>query len=74
MDSTIKIFSGRATLPLARKIAEDYGVPLGNIIIFNFSDGEFIPSFEETVRGSKGIHHPVYTASVRQPHGVVVDD
>ena len=53
MDSTIKIFSGRATLPLARKIAEDYGVPLGNIIIFNFSDGEFIPSFEETVRGSK---------------------
>lgn len=53
MESTIKIFSGRATRILAEQIAKNYGVDLGNIIISEFSDGEFIPSFEETVRGSK---------------------
>jgi len=53
MDETVKIFSGRATLPLAKEIAKNYGVDLGNIILFEFSDGEFIPSFEETVRGAK---------------------
>ena len=53
MDTTVKIFSGRASLPLAKEIAKSYGIDLGNIIISKFSDGEFIPSFEETVRGSK---------------------
>jgi ribose-phosphate pyrophosphokinase len=53
MESTVKIFSGRATRILAAQIAKNYGVDLGNIIISEFSDGEFIPSFEETVRGSK---------------------
>jgi ribose-phosphate pyrophosphokinase len=53
MASTVKIFSGRATQPLAEQIAKNYGVDLGNIIISEFSDGEFIPSFEETVRGAK---------------------
>jgi ribose-phosphate pyrophosphokinase len=53
MTSTTKIFSGRATIKLAEQIAKNYGVDLGNIIISEFSDGEFIPSFEETVRGAK---------------------
>lgn len=53
MASEVKIFSGRATQPLAEQIAKNYGVSLGNIIISEFSDGEFIPSFEETVRGTK---------------------
>jgi len=53
MADTVKIFSGRATMVLAEQIAKNYGVDLGNIIISEFSDGEFIPSFEETVRGSK---------------------
>ncbi len=53
MESKVKIFSGRATRKLAEKIASNFGVSLGNIIISEFSDGEFIPSFEETVRGAK---------------------
>tara|TARA_B110000977_G_C10953043_1_gene445421 strand:- start:42 stop:971 length:930 start_codon:yes stop_codon:yes gene_type:complete len=53
MTSTTKIFSGRATIKLAEQIAKNYRVDLGNIIISEFSDGEFIPSFEETVRGAK---------------------
>lgn len=48
-----KIFAGRNTMGLATKIAESYGIPLGNIIITEFSDGEFVASFEETVRGCR---------------------
>jgi ribose-phosphate pyrophosphokinase len=51
MSIGVKIFSGRATADLANKIATNYGVPLGNVIVTDFSDGEFQPSFEETVRG-----------------------
>tara|TARA_B110000444_G_scaffold253044_1_gene283246 strand:- start:585 stop:1514 length:930 start_codon:yes stop_codon:yes gene_type:complete len=53
MESKVKIFSGRSTRKLAEQIASNFGVRLGNIIISEFSDGEFIPSFEETVRGAK---------------------
>ena len=53
MKSNVKIFSGRTSLPLAEKIAKNFGVSLGTVIISKFSDGEFIPSFEETVRGAK---------------------
>lgn len=51
--TTAKVFSGRATRDLAEKIAKSYGEDLGNIIINEFSDGEFQPSFEETVRGNR---------------------
>lgn len=48
----VKIFSGRASMYLAEKIAKAYGSSLGNVIINTFSDGEFQPSFEESVRGA----------------------
>jgi ribose-phosphate pyrophosphokinase len=51
MSAGVKIFSGRATVELANKIASDFGVELGNVMVTEFSDGEFQPSFEETVRG-----------------------
>ena len=51
MSIGVKIFSGRATKVLATKIAERYGIPIGNVIVTDFSDGEFQPSYEETVRG-----------------------
>ena len=47
----IKIFAGRASTKLASQIADSYGVPLGDVKVSVFSDGEFQPSFEETVRG-----------------------
>lgn len=52
INPTVKIFSGRASMYLAEKIAKQYGVSLGNVIINTFSDGEFQPSFEESVRGA----------------------
>ena len=53
MSSEVKIFSGRYSKDLAEKIAKSYGINLGNVIVSSFSDGEFQPSFEETVRGKK---------------------
>ncbi len=53
MASKVKIFSGNASKVLGERIADEYGVELGNIVTSEFSDGEFQPSFEETVRGDK---------------------
>lgn len=47
----VKIFSGTASRYLAEEIAECYGTPLGEVNITYFSDGEFSPSFDESVRG-----------------------
>jgi ribose-phosphate pyrophosphokinase len=51
MSSIPKIFAGKGSLVLAEKIAKAYGEPLGKVKIQHFSDGEFQPVFEETVRG-----------------------
>ncbi len=51
MESKIKIFSGTASKYLAKEIADNFGLPLGAVTISHFSDGEFQPSFDETVRG-----------------------
>ncbi len=48
-----KIFSCRNSIELAEKIAKEYGLSLGNSTILQFSDGEFQPSFEESVRGKR---------------------
>lgn len=51
MASEVKIFSGRSTRYLAQKIADAQGVKLGEVVVTNFADGEFQPSFEENIRG-----------------------
>lgn len=48
-----KIFACSQSIVLAQKIAEAFGTPLGNVITSHYSDGEFQPSFEESVRGSR---------------------
>jgi ribose-phosphate pyrophosphokinase len=47
----VKIFAGSGSKDLAKKIAEAYGKPLGEVTLSRFSDGEFQPSYDETVRG-----------------------
>jgi ribose-phosphate pyrophosphokinase len=49
--SKLKIFSGRANKPLAESIAKHLGVPLGNINLGNFPDGESTVRIDEDVRG-----------------------
>jgi ribose-phosphate pyrophosphokinase len=48
-----KIFACTQSTELAKKIAEAYGEELGNVITSTYSDGEFQPSFEESVRGTR---------------------
>ena len=52
LTAPIKLFSGTQTKYLAEKIAECYGINLGRSSVQRFSDGEFQPLYEETVRGS----------------------
>src|SRR5690606_7612492 len=46
-----KIFACSQSVYLAEKIAEKYGVPLGKVTFSKYSDGEFQPSYEESIRG-----------------------
>lgn len=52
MSKEVKICAGTATMVLGEKISKVYGKELANVNILRFSDGEFQPSFEETVRGA----------------------
>jgi len=55
MHDMVKILAGSASRYLGENIAREFGVELGNVIIQHFSDGEFQPSIEETVRGKEVI-------------------
>ncbi len=48
----LKIFSCRNSTYLAEKICESLGINLGQTSCPIFSDGEFEPCYEETIRGS----------------------
>ncbi|MBO8484444.1 MAG: ribose-phosphate pyrophosphokinase [Bacteroidetes bacterium] len=48
----MKIFACRRSKPLAEKIAKCLGTELGKSEVLEFSDGEFQPSFNESVRGA----------------------
>ena len=47
----IKIFSGRGSEYLAEKIAASFGTTLGQSEVLRFSDGEFQPCYNESIRG-----------------------
>ena len=48
----IKIIGCQSTLGLARKISKSLDIEICNTSVVEFSDGEFEPSFDETIRGS----------------------
>jgi len=52
MNRSVKFFTGRNTKHLADRIAKSFGSNISSSSIVRFSDGEFEPSFDETVRGS----------------------
>ena len=65
--SYVSIFAGRATHELGEKIAEAYGqqekdFEMGKSSVVVFSDGEFQPSYEESIRG-----HHVYSVQSTMP-------
>ena len=48
----LKIFSGRAHPALGREICAYLGIPLGELTLYNFSDGEDYCQIDENVRGA----------------------
>ncbi len=48
----MKLFACRSSKPLAEKIAKSLNIELGQSDVLTFSDGEFQPSFNESVRGA----------------------
>ena len=46
-----KIFACSQSVILAEQIALKYGIPLGKVTLARYSDGEFQPSYEESIRG-----------------------
>ncbi len=48
-----KIFACTQSTSLAEKIAKSYGTELGKVSFSRYSDGEFQPSFEESIRGTR---------------------
>ena len=53
MKTEAKIFSCTQSEVLAEQIAKIFGIPMGKVAFSHYSDGEFQPSFEESVRGSR---------------------
>jgi ribose-phosphate pyrophosphokinase len=49
----VKIFSCTESKVLAEKIAKAYNTELGKVNFSHYSDGEYQPSFEESVRGAR---------------------
>ena len=62
----LKIFSGRAHPALANEICQYLGIDLGELTLFNFSDGENYCQIDENVRGAD--------VFVVQPTGSPVND
>jgi ribose-phosphate pyrophosphokinase len=52
MTGQLKVLSGRANLPLARKIAAHLDTTLGETELRNFADGEIRVNIKESVRGA----------------------
>ncbi len=53
LKTQVKLFSCTQSLTLSCKIAKHFGQELGNVNFHRYKDGEFQPSFEESVRGSR---------------------
>ena len=46
----MKVFSGRSNIKLAEGICNSLGIPLGDVTIKDFSDGEIYVAFQENIR------------------------
>ena len=53
METSAKIFSCTQSIELANIISQKFGIQLGKVNFSKYSDGEFQPSFEESVRGAR---------------------
>ncbi|QJC50739.1 ribose-phosphate diphosphokinase [Paenibacillus albicereus] len=50
MTDKVKIFSGSSNIPLAKSISEQLGLPLGEVTLSQFDNGELYVSYGEPIR------------------------
>ena len=55
---SLMLFSGRAHPELAEEIAKELDVTITPQSAYDFANGEIFVRFEESVRGSRRVHHP----------------
>lgn len=53
MEQSAFLFTTRGTQVLAEKIAQHFGQELGKLKVVDFSDGEYQPAFEQSIRGAR---------------------
>lgn len=53
MEQSAFLFTTRGSQHLAVRIAEYYGQELGKLKVVEFSDGEYQPAFEQSIRGAR---------------------
>tara|TARA_B100001175_G_scaffold314285_1_gene323347 strand:+ start:852 stop:1784 length:933 start_codon:yes stop_codon:yes gene_type:complete len=53
METSAKIFACTQSESLGKAIADHFGIEIGKVNFSRYSDGEFQPSFEESVRGAR---------------------
>jgi len=51
-DDKFKVFSGTANPPLAKEVCDHLGIPVGQVYLTQFSDGEIYVQIQENVRGA----------------------
>ncbi len=51
-EPSLKVFTGNANPALAQAVAKELGIPLGDILVSRFSDGEVRVQVHENVRGA----------------------
>lgn len=51
MRNCLKVFSGRANIPLSKDVCQALGMTIGEIEVSNFSDGEIFVQINENIRG-----------------------
>ncbi len=53
METSAKIFTCTQSTELASIIAKKFGESVGKVNFSKYSDGEFQPSYEESIRGTR---------------------
>jgi len=69
VNTPVKLFSCTQSETLSKQIAKQFGQDLGSVYFQRYSDGEFQPSFEESVRGSRVFFNWINKSFIRQFNG-----
>jgi ribose-phosphate pyrophosphokinase len=73
LEPEAKILHVHKVFYLAEKNCRKYGIPLGKVTMSKYSDGEFQPSYEESIRGLR-VYCLFHFSKFRQSDGITMID